>query len=181
MLECLKNLQFDIAFDIVGLLGFVLSLFNMCYILLCNRKKTDISITDIRIANLIPEYSTVFILFKFVNQSHLPISITRIEMSYEEQVCYDCDSAKCIVSKDTTKSNGKEIDGISVYTEILPITLDCLAAHSCYLAYQVPRDKRPNLDTLLTFQIFSNRGKSYRMTSVLSDCQKCPISHKSDT
>lgn len=155
MLEIICNLS--------AIAGFLLSIFNLIFMIKQNQKKLRVRFGDIGITNLTGHKSVFKVLYSFENLSQLPISITRVQIQVEGTL-YDCERLPFVVEESVRKVNNEVVDRTVLKSVSLPVNLPALGAESGYLAFVIPRDILSRNDKDLIFRICTNRGKATQMT-----------------
>lgn len=157
------NRMFDIVCKLAGILGFLLSGFNLAMVIWQNRKRLRIRFGAAGISSL-PNHTDLYqIAYSIENQSRLPISITRIQIQVAGKM-YDCERLPYVIETSEYRVGGEVVDRTLVKSTVLPINLLALAAESGFLAFSIPQGTQSANDKDLIVQIYTNRGKVARMT-----------------
>lgn len=156
----------SLVVDIIGIIGFILSLINFVYVLENNRKKLNIRFGDMNVSDYYEGKDVLKVHFSFENESQLPISITRIQLVIEKEL-YDCLRLPVII-EEVTRKRGTEIYDRDLIKSIpVPINLDSLSAESGFLAFSISQGKLSKNEKVLTFRICTNRGKAIQKSFLL--------------
>lgn len=156
----------SLVVDIIGIIGFILSLINFVYVLENNRKKLNIRFGDMNVSDYYEGKDVLKVHFSFENESQLPISITRIQLVIEKEL-YDCLRLPVIIEEVTRKRETEIYDRDLIKSISVPINLDSLSAESGFLAFSIPQDKLSKNEKVLTFRICTNRGKAIQKSFLL--------------
>lgn len=137
---------------IISIVSLLISLFTCIYNVLCKRKRISISILEYNYRNDENQF-----LLSIENCSHLPISISRILVTIDNRL-YECQKIPTVVKRiehiEYPKIRIEEISSLSN-----PIALDSLGGLSGYVVFPKSPEIFENQDTLVNFQLYTNRGK----------------------
>ncbi len=158
--------------ELLGILGFIISLINIIYFLVVRRKKVTVNFGDYGIRSLRKNSDLLLIHYRFDNNSQLSIAITRVRILISGKE-FDCDRGVHIAEKFKNEENHKEVYSKITTTDILPINLAPLASQSGFLGFVIPQDILLNGEKSLTFRIYTNRGKVIQKTFALYEDVKC--------
>lgn len=153
---------------ILGVLGFIISLINLAYSLYTRKVKLTFSASNFRVAEFSDTTKLACVYFTIENHAQLPISITRIRIKGKDNKYYDAKKEPYQVYQEIKRRGEIINDKITVYSEKLPINLPSLAAFAGYLVFPIPQDALQGNETNLTFEICTNRGKSFEKIFELS-------------
>lgn len=143
-----ENITF--ALSVFGSLGTIFAIISQ-------RKKLSVSMNYYNYKD-----RSVIMYVSFINQSHLPISITGVSIVIDK-VCYPCVYVPTKVL-DYTHKIGKEVVGRKEILSIqFPISLSSLAGTSGYLYFDTLPNTYPYDPKTLTLQVTSNRGKAKKI------------------
>lgn len=137
---------------IISIASLLISLSTCIYNALSKRKKISLSILEYYYG-----YGENQFLLSIENCSHLPISISRIFITIGNK-SYECRKIPTVVriTKHIEEQNVK-INEIS--TLPIPIPLASLGGLSGYVVFPKSPKVFENQDTLVNFQLYTNRGK----------------------
>ena len=155
--------MFEIVCKLAGILGFLLSAFNLAMLISQNRKRLNIRFGAAGITPLTDHTDLYQIAYSIENQSRLPISITRVQIQVAGKM-YDCERLPYVIERSEYRVGGEVIDRTIVKSRVLPINLLALAAESGFLAFSIPQGILSANDKDLIVQIYTNRGKVTRKT-----------------
>lgn len=142
-----ENITFILA--TIGSIGTIIS---AILALIWNRKNISITITK-----LYKDEHSIFAYVLFENNSHLPISINRISLLYNDHFIHSPQMPENIFDiKLNQHKNGVRTD--SVFSIQFPIYLSAFGCSSGYIHFEFPQEVIQTLPTLLTFQVGTNRG-----------------------
>ncbi len=126
--------------------------------MILNRVKIEVSIIE-----YVPASDSVILYMMFVNKSHLPITITDVNI-WNDSIVYSCSKSPKIVRIDT---NGSKITGMhkeTIYTLPIPANLPSLSGTSGYLFFQIPQGNFRCDSKSLTVEISTNRHRKFQKT-----------------
>lgn len=155
--------MFEIVCKLAGILGFLLSAFNLAMLISQNRKRLKIRLGDAGISQLPDSRDLYKVAYTIENCSRLPIAITRVQIQVAGKM-YDCERLPFIIEKSEYRVGKEVIDRTLVKSRVLPINLLALAAESGFLAFVIPQGILSANDKDLIVQIYTNRGKVTRKT-----------------
>lgn len=160
----------SIIVDIIGIAGFILSVINVFYHYISNRKRITICFGNyaLNVFDRKNNKELLIIHFKIANLSQIPISITRIQILVNETL-FDSDVRPHIAEEFTWSHGDKPYHSVVIESKILPININSLGAESGYIAFVVPRDKISDFEKALNFRICTNRGKAVQKTFSLHE------------
>lgn len=158
----MKIFNFNLLCDIVGILGFLLSVINAVYFYVIRRKKLKIRFEEFGVCNYYSE-QILKIRFCFQNLSQLPISITKIQLLVNNDV-YDCTNSPVQIEEIIRKKNGVIYDTVTVNSVSVPVNLQPLTACGDYFAFPISQGILSNSEKVLSFRIYTNRGKVIQKT-----------------
>ncbi len=149
--------------DIIGILGFVLSLCVVIGTAIQNRCKIKIEISQFINGEL-----GLLLYLSITNFSRLPITITNIQVLLDGDA-YNCERLPQAALEITNKT-GKTITGKRIYESIpMPIPLMGLGGLNGYFYFSDCQKKIPTPPTIITFQIQSNRKAIFRVKALLNN------------
>lgn len=160
----------SIIVDIIGIAGFVLSVVNVFYHFISNRRRITICFGnyDLNEFDRTNNKELLIIQFKIANLSQIPISITRIQILVNETL-FESESRPHIAEEFTWSYGDKPYHNVVIESKTLPININSLGAESGYIAFVVPRDKISNYEKVLNFRICTNRGRAVQKTFLLHE------------
>lgn len=149
---------------VISVIGISLSLLNFIIAIISRHKKIKLSILEYSRFNKTHQF-----LLSIENCSQLPISISSIFLITNGQK-YECVKIPYTVKSNTTYENGKyntkEIKSIS-----FPIAISSLGGLSGYFEFPNVPTAFETPETVLTFSLYTNRGKIKSLKVPLDD--KC--------
>lgn len=149
-----------------ALTGLVFSIFNFISAHRSKRKKLTVCFGVMEVKDYVIDVfnkNPLHIYFQFENRSELPISITRIRVLANSE-WYDSEARNYLIEETSYKVGKSTIKEKYIWNTILPVNLPSLGAVSGYLVFLIPPDTLSNNETVLTFEISTNRGKAVRKT-----------------
>lgn len=158
---------------ILGVLGFIISMYNLIKALLEKRRNVQFKVSEYRLADFYDESKLACFWFEVENNSQIPISITRITLIKDN---FKANSYHRVhkVFETRTLINREVVDKHVTYSSHLPINLSSLGAFSGDLAFRVPQGILQEHETHLTFEIGTNRGKAFQKTFALCESAQTP-------
>ncbi len=159
----MEKINFDMIANVIGILGFVVSVINVVYFFAIRRKNLKIRFEEFGISPYYSDNEILKIRFCFQNLSQLPVSITRIQLIVDGKA-YDCTNLPIMVEERTRKRGSDVIDRITINSISVPVNLQPLMAQGDYFAFPIPRGILSNSEKSLTFRISANRGKVIQKT-----------------
>lgn len=142
---------------ILGILGFIISLINLIHYLMSNRIFLEIKIIEYAIREYNGGNKRIVIHYQMNNRSHLPITITDMQIIFDDKKFVEDFNTHEILSYRRIFKDINEY--IPTYNEHLPINLPELSSHAGYLVFVVPEDIAEEVCKDLIFQIRTNRHK----------------------
>ena len=142
------------ATEILGVIGFVMSVVSAAIAWRNQRKRMRLSVLDYIYGD---SFVSVFILVE--NLSRLPIAITSILIE-DRGGKMNCCEIEPVKVKVFTSRTGKEITSQEIFKTIaLPVQLQPLGAQNGYLEFRRISSKPLTPGTGVSFQINTNRGQ----------------------
>lgn len=139
---------------ILSILAFIISLINLIYLILTNKKNLTFNIRNYTLANVNKKHFYMFNV-EFVNKSRLPISINEITILDNKNKYKIIKSPRLLAEKDT-KRNKEIIRHQEVHSAKFPINITGLSSKQEFLVMYGP-EKIVNEKTKII--INTNRGK----------------------
>ena len=145
-----------IALQIVGVLGFVISLINSSYTLISHRVRLVVRLDEVRTTskNSRGEYLES-LLITFENKSQLPIAVTGLTLIINNKRYRPTRFQFPVLTLSGETYNATE------QNQVLPIQIQSLGAYIGYLSYSVPLADSPSTAQELTVEIQTNRKKPF--------------------
>ena len=158
---------------IAAIFAFVISISNFIGSIRSKRKRISIMFDGVYISDYKIEVGSGIkviakIRYSISNLSQLPISITRIRLIVRCQYI-ECEPRPYIAEEIRDSRNGVQYNHDIIKTTVLPICLDSLGAKFGYLAFLVPPDMLSGHETVLNFEICTNRGKAVQKSFSLHE------------
>mgnify|MGYP003420370352 CR=1 FL=1 len=110
----------------------------------------------------------VIIPFMVINKSNKPVSITRVQLVLND-LKYDAEQCQYTVGESIYRKGNEICEHIIVKSDVLPLYLEPLGAKSGYFAFLIPQGKLSTDETVLNFQICTNRGKAVQKSFALCE------------
>lgn len=149
---------------VLGILGFIISLINIISYFLSRRINLEIKITEFALRDGSQGRKRIFIHYQANNKSHLPITITDLQLVLNNNTyTEDYNTHEAISYRHTAKGINEYVP---TYNEHIPINLPMLSSRAGYLVFSIPEDIVENDYKALTFQIRTNRHKEVQRTFV---------------
>lgn len=126
-----------------------------------NDRKRNITLQFVQ-AKRVENGAYLLVQFQAANHSKIPISITRMQLVLDDQLC-DVDFIPVCVED----SRLKILD--STYSELIPINLGAHTLRNWFFAFKIHSNTYINCSENLTFIISTNRGKSVKKNFSLND------------
>ncbi len=159
--------------DIIGIVGFLISLINVIYCIICNRKKLVFNFGNYGVESHIKNQKLFIIYYRVDNLSQKPISITRIQLSINDSL-FESEPRPHKAEEQFWSKGDRVYHEIITDTKVLPINLDSLASESGYIAFAIPQDISLTPEKSLTFRICTNRGRAFQKTFLPHEDMRCP-------
>lgn len=141
---------------ILSILGCIGSLLSWLYIFFQNRKCFDMEI----IGHLFGyDQKSLLIFASFTNKSHLPITITNINVKLGDSF-YTCAKIPVVAHRERTTCKGEVLSQHEHMSLAFPITLQSLGGVSGYILFEFPESVSQPESTQASFVISTNRGRS---------------------
>ena len=137
---------------IISIASLLISLSTYIYNALSKRKKISLSILEYSHAC---NESQFFLAIE--NCSHLPVSISRIFINVDNTL-YECKRIPTTV-RTIERSNRGSVTIEEIKTLPFPIALNSLGGLNGYVVFPKSPKISENQDTLVNFQLYTNRGK----------------------
>ena len=143
---------------VLGILGFIISFINITCYFVYNQIDLEIKIIEYIIKPYHSKQDRIMIHYQVNNKSHLPISVTDLQLIMNDNYYNEDYNTHRIISYNI------DDDYKAVYNKHLPINLTCLSSDSGYIVYAVPQDTLTETDKPLTFEIRTNRNMVTKKT-----------------
>ena len=141
---------------ILSILGCIGSLLSWLYIFFQNRKCFDIEIVGHLFGY---DQKSLLIFASFTNKSHLPITITNINVKLGDSF-YTCAKIPVVAHRERTTCKGEVLSQHEHMSLAFPITLQSLGGVSGYILFEFPESVSQPESTRASFVISTNRGRS---------------------
>lgn len=140
--------------SILSISAFIISLINLVYLVLTNRKNLKFNIINYTIANVNNKKFYIFNI-ELINKSRLPISINEITIKDNKEKYKIIKSPRMLAEKDRTR-NSEIIRHQEIHSAKFPINVLGLSSEQRFIVMYGPEKIKSNNSIII---ISTNRGK----------------------
>ncbi len=148
---------------VISIASLLISLFTLGQNLLEKRKKLNL-----RVLSMDAYKDVMFLTLSIENGSQLPIAITNIKYITNLNE-YSCTPIPTKIAEITTRRGDTILEHQVTYSERMPIQLPELGAFSGVIFFEHLPTLPENPPTALTFEVCTNRGKTFQKKVELSE------------
>ena len=155
--------------EAAGVIALILSAVNFIHYYKSRKVDYTIQLVDYNIGLLSDiQKQKLRVTFEFVNNSQLPISITDLRLAVKGQY-YSETKLPFEIYHYVHRIRQQEYPRF-FYNEHLPLKLEALGSQQCHLVFLLPLDTIKSSETLLTFQIRTNRNTEHEFSISKQQC-----------